>query len=322
MVPAVLRSKKPKDDSPSDSSGVASDGRRAALAKFLTAPENPLTARVLVNRIWGWHFGQGLVRTPNDFGKQGDRPSHPELLDWLARDLVEHGWSVKHLHRQVMLSRAYWMASLASVDAVQKDPENRLLSHFPRQRLDADEVRDSLLACAGTINLQSFGPPVRPPLSKQELSGLFEGEGRWKADRDEAEQNRRSIYILVRRSFAFPLLATFDAPSNMTSCPRRNATIVPTQALAMLNSPLVQQQSAAFARRVRSEAAGNEAAITRAWLLAFGRPATKAEIDRANRFLRDRTAANEELNAGSPEDTAWAELCLALFNANEFIFVE
>jgi hypothetical protein len=318
--PAALR-RKSKSATPAD---ARPENRRAALAKWITSPDNPLTARVLANRIWGWHFCQGLVHTPNDFGTQGDRPSHPELLDWLADDLTSHGWSLKHLVREIMLSRAYRVGSVASAEAGQKDPENRLLSHFPRQRLDADEIRDSLLACAGTLNPQSFGPPVHPALNKEELSGLFESKGRWKEDSEETQQNRRSVYVLARRSFALPLLATFDEPPSMTSCPRRNVTIVPTQALALLNSPLVQKQAAAFAKRVRAGAAkdtkDNDAAILRAWLLAFGRPPAKAEIDRVNRFLRERTAANK--SAAEAEDAAWTALCRALFNANEFIFID
>jgi hypothetical protein len=320
--------------------------RRAALAQWLTAPENPLTARVLVNRVWGWHFGQGLVRTPNDFGAQGEPPTHPDLLDWLARDFMDHGWSLKHLHRRILLSRTYQMQSVASGRGLRIDPENRLLWHFPRRRLEGESIRDALLACAGSLNLKPFGPPVVPPLGKQELTGLFDAKGKWPVTKDASEHTRRSVYLLVRRTFAYPLFAAFDAPEVMTSCPQRTRTVVPAQALTLLNSPLVRQQSVAFARRLLKECGDNPRDIVpRAWQLAFARLPTRAERERALTFLQNRIAAHqpeasarthqpEALARGrthSPASTvaglgthqaALADLCLALFNANEFITID
>jgi hypothetical protein len=303
-----------------DFAGVPPTRRRAALAKWLTAPDNPLTARVLVNRVWGWHFGEGLVRTPGDFGNQGEPPTHPELLDWLARDLVEHGWSLKHLHRRILLSDTYRMQSTAGSDGVRLDPENRLLGHFPRRRLEGEAVRDAMLACAGTLNPKPFGPPVVPPLGGEELTGLFDAKGKWPVTKDPAEHTRRSVYVLVRRTFLYPLFAAFDPPEVMTSCPRRLRTVVPAQALALLNSPLAREQAGAFARRLEKECGTDqEGAVARAWQLAFGRPATLAEAERARTFLRNRTAALAKAGGG---EAALAELCLALFNANEFVTVD
>jgi hypothetical protein len=305
------------------------DRRRAALAKWLTSPQNPLTARVLVNRVWGWHFGQALVRTPNDFGTQGEPPTHPELLDWLARDLMEHDWSLKHLHRLIMLSNTYRMSSIAdcglqiadskasnSQFAIRNpqslDPENRLLWRFPRQRLEGEAVRDAMLACAGSLNLKSFGPPVVPPLSKQELTGLFDAGAKWPITKDAAEHTRRSVYLLVRRTFAYPLFAVFDPPEVMTSCGRRARTVVPTQALTLLNCPVAREQSVVFARRLLAECGDRpEKIVARAWQLAFGRPATPAEREHALTFLKKKTLA-----------AALPDLCLALFNANEFIYID
>jgi hypothetical protein len=274
-----------------------------------------LTARVLVNRVWGWHFGQGLVRTPGDFGAQGERPTHPELLDWLARDFMEHGWSLKYLHRLVLLSHTYQMSSVASGRGLQVDPENRLLWHFPRRRLEAEAIRDALLACAGTLNRKPFGPPIVPPLSRHELTGLFDAGGKWRVTPDRSEHTRRSIYLLVRRTFVHPLLASFDSPELMSSCPRRMQTVVPTQALALLNSPLTSEQAAALARRLlRTSGDQPEQMVARAWQLVFSRPIRPSERQRALQFLSRPGAAGRE--------EALAELCLALFNANEFVYLD
>jgi hypothetical protein len=295
----------------------AARARRAALAGWLTAPENPLVRRVLVNRIWGWHFGQAIVRTPNNFGTQGDEPSHPELLDYLACALLDHGWSLKHLHRLIMLSNTYRMASAASGPSAEADPDNYWLAHFPRRRLEGEEVRDALLACSGDLNLKPFGKPVVPPLGRDELTGLFDSKDKWPITKDSVEHARRSVYLLVRRTFTYPMFSAFDPPELMTSCARRMQTIVPTQALALLNSPLAREQSAALARGLLGECPDDTGQVLdRAWLLAFGRPITPTEAARAREFLKARTAA-----LGHSPD-ALAELCLALFNANEFVFID
>ncbi len=329
--------------------------RRASLAHWLTSPDNPLTARVLVNRVWAWHFGKGIVRTPNDFGTQGERPSHPELLDWLARDFMEHGWSLKHLHRRILLSNTHRMQSKASgerkvaqrPEAIDRDPENRLLWRFPRRRLESEAIRDCMLACAGTLNPKPFGPAVMPSLDNEELTGLFNAHEKWTVTPDRAEHNRRSVYLLVRRTFVYPMFAAFDPPEMMTSCPCRQQTVVPTQALTLLNSRQARQQAGAFAKRLRQEYGGmrvpqgtsrpkegvvdvapkSEAAkwpgppawqsekaswekiIARAWLLAYGRPVTQKESELMLQSLRGR-------------DITLEHLCLALFNSNEFVFIE
>ena len=329
--------------------------RRAVLAKWLVSAQNPLTARVLVNRVWAWHFGQGIVRTPSDFGAQGEAPTHPELLDWLARDFTDHGWDLKRLHRLIMTSATYQMQSGAvSRHAIELDPENRLLSHFYRRRLDAEAIWDSVHAVAGTLNLKQFGPPVLPELSKEELSGLFD-EKSWTVTQDPSEFTRRGLYLFERRTFLFPMLDAFDPPDVMTSCPRRFETTVPTQALALLNSAVAQTQARLFAHRLRADCGGKLQKIpARAWLLAFNRPITRPEKERVLEFFRQRQAAlsqtahfsepptaavasARDLNPGStnnspllspdirPEpwlETALTEFCLALFNANEFVFID
>jgi hypothetical protein len=327
--------------------------RRAVLAKWLVSPANPLTARVLVNRVWAWHFGQGLVRTTSDFGAQGDPPTHPDLLDWLARDFIDHGWDMKRLHRLIMSSATYQMQSTgASQLALNTDQENRLLSHFPRKRLDAEAIWDSLHAVAGTLNPKQFGPPVVPELSKEELSGLFVEKG-WNVTNDRTEFSRRGIYLFERRTFLFPIFDAFDPPDVMSSCPRRFETIVPTQALALLNSAAVQSQAREFAHRLLGDCGGQlEKIPARAWALAFNRPISPRENEWALGFFQKREAADVAGKSavpdeppggpGAPEsnpvpentssstayvakpwfETALAEFCLALFNANEFVFVD
>ena len=328
-VPAVLAA---KDGTP-DFADVPANQRRAVLARWITLPENPLTARVLVNRVWAWHFGEGIVRTPNDFGNQGELPTHPKLLDWLARDFTQHGWDLKRLHRLIMLSSTYRMQSVARGRGLQVDPQDRLLWHFPRQRLDGEAIRDAMLACAGTLNRKPFGPPVVPPLGSQELAGLFNADTKWPITKDYSQHTRRSVYVLVRRTFMYPLFAAFDAPEAMNSCPRRFQTIVPTQALALFNSPLARGQSQAFARRLLNECGDDDRQIAgRAWRLAFGRPITDAEQAHALKFLRDRTEPMKapdssdppaaEQGIPTPHEAAVADLCLAMFNANEFVFVD
>ncbi|HKA08571.1 MAG TPA: DUF1549 and DUF1553 domain-containing protein [Gemmataceae bacterium] len=290
--------------------------RRATFAKWLTSPENPLTARVFVNRIWAWHFGRGIVGTPSDFGAQGEPPTHPELLDWLARDFIEHGWQIKRLHRLIVQSDTYRLVSVGDGRGTKVDPESRLLRHFPRQRLEGEAIRDAMLACAGTLNQAEFGPPVVPPLGTEELTGLFDAKAKWVMTEDRSQHTRRSVYLLVRRTFAYPLLAAFDPPGTMASCPQRPRTIVPTQALTLLNSPAAREQSAAFARRLLKECGGRpEEIVPRAWRLAFGRNPTAAETERSLAFVAKRSLA-------AKQESAVTELCLALFNANEFVFVD
>ncbi len=297
--------------------------RRAALAGWLTAPENPLVARVLVNRIWGWHFGRRIVATPGDFGTQGEPPTHPELLDWLASDLIAHGWGLKRLHRQILTSSTYRMASVASGPGLRDDLDDTLLWHFPRRRLEGEAIRDVMLACSGTLNPRPFGPPVVPPLGKEELTGLFDASSKWPVTKDLTEHARRSIYVLVRRTFTYPLFAAFDPPEVMVSCPRRMQTVVPTQALALLNSPFARGQAAAFAHRLSVECGADRGkALARAWLLAFGRPISEQEAANAGSFLDARVAARSSPRGGSPAEAVLADLCLALFNANEFIYVD
>jgi hypothetical protein len=293
--------------------------RRADLAHWLTSPRNPLTARVFVNRVWGWHFGRGLVATPSDFGSQGEPPSHPELLDWLAADLVAHGWSLKRLNRLILSSHTYQMSSVASGGGLTADPDDILLWHFPRQRLEGEAIRDAMLAVAGNLNETMEGPPVVPPLGTSELTGLFDANEKWQVPKDASEHTRRSIYLITRRTFVYPMFAAFDSPELMTSCAGRMHTIVPSQALVLLNSPFARSQAERLARQLIDRCGGEtDEALELAWNLAFGRGITEAETAKARDFL-----SRQRGRSASPDRTSpLGALCLALYNANEFLYID
>ena len=290
---------------------------RARLAKWITSPDHPLTARVIANRIWQWHFGRGIVATPNDFGTQGAAPSHRALLDWLAADLRDGGYSLKSLHRAIMHSRTYRQSSQRESAAVAKDPENILLAGFPRRRVEAEAVWDRLLEASGRLDRRPVDEPFVPPLTDEELRGLYDingnpRENKWKAT--EA-QNRRAIYMLSRRSFRMPLLEAFDQPPNSVGCPVRPSTTVPGQALALLNGDIPVEQATALRDRLfREEPDSDERRLNRAWLLVFARPIRADELASAREFLFSRPER--------PPADVWVELCLALFNANEFVYVD
>ena len=314
---------------PIDVPAKKSEGRRTALARWLVAKENPLPARVLANRIWQWHFGKGLVRTPNDFGVQGEPPTHPELLDYLAAELVASGWSLRHLDRLILDSATYRMASTAAAESATKDPDHRLLSRFPRRRLESEIVWDHLHAAAGTLNPKMFGPAVVPPVDAEVLKTLL--NARWKVTEDPAERNRRGIYLVVRRSLPLPLFETFNIAGSVESCPARQNTVVAGQALTLLNNDAILEQARTLAGRLLRECPNDvHAQVRRAWLLVFSRPATNTEESQALAFLARRTAT---LGTGRPplapigadasaHGGALAEWCLALVNTNEFLYVD
>jgi hypothetical protein len=292
--------------------------RRASLAEWIASNKNPLTARVIVNRLWQWHFGEGLVRTPNDFGVHGDRPTHPELLDWLAVEFMEHGWSIKHINRLILLSSAYQMSSITGKATLDRDPENRLLTRFQPHRLEAEEIWDGVRAVAGTLKFDMYGLSFAPPLDDQEMIGNFR---KWPTSTPE-ESDRRAVYILIKRSFRFPMLSAFDLPDNVSSCGRRDITTVPNQALTLLNNRTIKEQADAFAARLLRESdgtPGNVAAL--AWKYVYGRSITPGERKQVIEFIEANTRTASTAGAASIK-AAVAELCLALFNTNEFIYLQ
>jgi hypothetical protein len=279
---------------------------RLKLAQWVASPENPLTARVMVNRIWEYHFGRGIVGTPNDFGRMGERPTHPELLDWLANQFVSGGWSVKKMHRLILLSSTYQQSSAPPENAVaqQKDPDNRLLWKFSRRRLEAEEIRDAMLAVAGNLNPEAGGPGEMVPIDPELTTALYT-PAQWKPD--PAARNRRSIYLIEKRNLRLPFMEVFDQPDTQVSCPRRESSTHAPQALELLNGELSNREAEILADRLKREAGGDPARqVDLAYELAAGRAPSPKEKDFALSFLKQQPLR---------------EFALAIFNLNAFLYV-
>jgi hypothetical protein len=287
----------------------AAGSGRLDLAHRLCQPDNPLLARVLVNRLWQHHFGEGIVRSPDNFGVLGERPTHPELLDYLATELIRGGWSIKRIHRLLMLSSAYQMSSQSDEATEAADPGNRLLHRMPLRRLEAESIRDAMLAVAGRLDPHLFGASVPIYLTphmvgrgRPEKSGPLDGAG------------RRSIYLAVRRNFLQPMFLAFDYPIPFTTIGRRTVSNVPAQALALMNNPFVVRMAEAWARRVLKERGlSPEQRAEKMYLVAFGRPPSKEEAADALAFLREQK--------GHDDTRAWIDLAHVLLNVKEFVVV-
>jgi mono/diheme cytochrome c family protein len=265
-------------------------GRRLALAQWIASPQNPMTARVIVNRLWQKHFGRGIVATLENFGKMGDRPTHQDLLDWMAVQFMNDGWSLKRINKLMMMSSAYQMASAFEEAADAKaDPENVYLWRYRPQRLDAEIVRDSMLTAGGNINLQIGGEPIFPFMPKDLLAGQY--RGKWANTPDGPAAWRRGIYVYQRRSLPYPMFETFDHPDMNVTAGARHVSTVPTQALTLLNNPFVLAQADFLAARVRQEASDPEAQVTAAYRIALARPAAPAEIAVGADLIRKQSLA-------------------------------
>lgn len=299
---------------PAATPGQPTSGRRLAYARWLTSGKHPLVARVLVNRFWLNHFGRALVNTPGDFGALGERPTHPELLDWLAQDFTSNGWKLKRLHRLLVTSTVYRQAS-ANADSVMKDPENRWLARRGVNRLDAESLRDSVLSVSGKLNLTMFGPPV--PVARHPAGQIVTGAEELNANGEPVQvrslgetEGRRSIYIEQRRSRPLTVLDTFDFPIMAPNCEARSTSTVAPQSLLLMNDAVIVEQSAAFASRLEREFPQDHVArVRRAWQLVFGRNPDTLEISRALIFLTE-------------EALDWSAWCQALLGSNGFLYVD
>ncbi|MDB5389137.1 MAG: hypothetical protein JWM11_4783 [Planctomycetaceae bacterium] len=325
---------------------------RLQLAQWLTRPDNALAARVIVNRVWQFHFGEGLVRTPSDFGKMGDEPEHKLLLDWLALEFPRHEWSLKWLHKVLLMSATFqqssrpdsseWTAGVreqarrAWLAGKTKDPANRLWGRMIRQRLDGEAIRDALLVMSDRLNLHSSGPGIRPPLPPEMVSTLLKNQ--WPVTADVTEHLRRSLYLFVRRNLRYPLFEAFDRPDTNASCPRRNRSTIAPQALILLNSEFTLVAARDLCQRLLQDSpTDRETQITRCYQRALGRLPSGAEIADAKQFLSAETQRLIDSNrpvAELPIPThlaatvppqfaaALTEYCLAILNLNEFVYVD
>lgn len=275
--------------------------RRLLLANWIVSDDNTLTARVIANRVWQWHFGEALVSTPNDFGTQGAEPSHPELLDYLASYLIENDWSLKKLHVHIMSSSSYRMSSS------HHEPEVAgVLDRFPTKRMQAETIWDNMLAVSGKLNLTMYGPAVFPPIDMDLVKSRRNAI--WVEEKNASDWMRRGIYVAIKRSLHFPFFDAFNGANSPSSCGKREETIVSPQALMMMNNEIPGNLSAAFHERLIQECGDDrEKMIVRAWMLAYGRPVTEIEKQLTLQFLSD------------DDFKTW---CHALFNSNEFIYIK
>jgi hypothetical protein len=334
--------------------GLNSTGRRSVLANWLADPKNPLTPRVMVNRIWQYHFGRGIVASASDFGVMGDRPTNPQLLDYLAATFVENGWSIKKMHRQIMLSNLYQESSDFQPQAGAVDPENKLLWRYDRHRVEGETVRDSMLFVSGLLNSKMGGPGINPPLPagaggggraggiRPGFAGATGGVGRAavrpaSAGNDVADGNRRSVYIFLKRNAVYPMLEAFDAPNPQETCSRRFRSVIPSQSLILMNDPLVLEWSRTLAGRVLNDGGISlDQQVDRAYRLALSRLPKAEERTAVLGFLQQqatlhaaRLARNEKppLPPGLPEGidvaraAAFVDFCHTLLNSNEFLYV-
>lgn len=306
---------------PTPPPGAKTSGRRLALANWIASPDNPLTARVMVNRLWQYHFGRGIVRSPNNFGTQGDKPTHPELLEWLAAELVRQGGRMKPLHRLIVTSNAWRqsssMAAGPMVNPQSVDPANDLFSRFDMRRLTAEEIRDSILSVSGNLSQKMYGPGVYVEIPKEVLAGQqVPGTGWGKSP--PSEQARRSIYIHVKRSLLTPLLESFDAAETDRTAAVRFTTTQPTQALTMLNGAFLHQQAEQFADRLRRECGdGTGRQVARALSLAAQRKLTENEVRRGVELIE--TLRSDD---GAASEAALKYFCLVVLNLNEFVYLD
>jgi hypothetical protein len=295
---------------PSDSD--KSSGRRSSLARWITSDTQPLTTRVLANWVWQQHFGQGLSRSPGDFGVMGEPPSHSQLLDWLAVQLKRDDWSLKKFHRRLVTSNTYQQSSRA-IDrkrwnaSIEADPENRLLARINRRRLEGEAIRDAMLSTADRLSENRGGPGIMAPLPEELVGTLLKGQ--WKVAEKKEDHRRRSVYLFVRRNLRYPLFEAFDRPDTNASCPRRNISTTAPQALVLLNSEFSLSAARDLAEYLSAHAGDDVSArIALLYERTLGRQPTAAELAAAQQF------------AG--EDDRWVDLCLAMFNLNEFVYLD
>ncbi|MEQ9407026.1 MAG: PSD1 and planctomycete cytochrome C domain-containing protein [Fuerstiella sp.] len=298
-------------------------GRRRQLADWIVSPQNPLTARVFVNRLWLHHFGEGLVRSPNNFGYKGELPTHPELLDWLTSEFIDSGWSARHVHGLILSSRTWRQSSSPPWFDVyaELDSSNRHWWRASRRRMDSETLRDALLTVSGEIDLRVGGEGFKPTISAEALEGFSRKEAAYQAAPAE-QQHRRSLYIFVSRSLMPPMMAAFDQCDTTLPCGQRDVTTVAPQALAMLNNPFIHRRSEVLATRVAAEEADVDGQITLTWERVLGRAPEDQERQQARLHLERQQERFTLADAASADQLALASLCHVLLNSNEFLYID
>lgn len=304
--------------------------QRRAFAEWITDLENgagTLLARVMVNRIWQHHFGAGLVRTPNDFGTRGELPTHPELLEWLAGEFVQSGWSIRHMHELIVNSATYQQSSAFDAANAAIDPENRLLWRFRPRRLEAETLRDAMLAASGTLNTQMYGPGFKPPIAAEAMQARNVKTPYPRDVKDGPENRRRSVYMFHKRVVQYPLMQAFDAPDAQVSCGQRINTTVAPQALALLNDPFVRLRAEELASRLAAEAGEDPVArIRRAFRLTLARDPDAEELVAVQAYITEQIDSRRQRDGSTPLEkistTVWIDLCQSLFGLNEFLYVD
>jgi hypothetical protein len=325
VEPGFLQVLLDRDDAPPTAippnNGSITTGRRRALAEWIASEDHPLTARVMVNRIWQHHFGQGIVSTPSNFGRMGRKPSHPELLDWLATEFVRGGWSMKRMHRLIMTSEAYQMASSHSVKSnTETDPNNVYLYRFPQQRLEGEVIRDIILEASGNLDLTVGGKPYFPAVEESVRKAV--AKGIWKVTEDGPDVWRRGLYSYYKRGMRYPMFEVFDQPDPNVTCEERSTTTVPTQALTLLNNEFVLTQARHFAKRVLEQAGPEQDAQVRAaYQIALSRDPSAREIEMNVEFLNEHYGLDRGRPSDDPALDALTDLCDVILNLNEFVYI-
>jgi hypothetical protein len=302
---------------PAPAADAKTSGRRLALAKWITRPDNPRTARVMVNRIWEHHFGRGICPTPNDFGFLGTAATHPELLDWLATEFVAKGWSVKAMHRLLLNSKTYRLSIASDSQDAAKDPANELFWRFNPRRLGAEELRDSILRSTGELNLEMSGPSIYVPIPEEVLATSSTKGSKW-GNSPPDQANRRSIYVKIKRSLLPPMFTDFDLADTDNSCPVRFTTTVPTQALAMMNSEFIHDEATKLAKRLEREYPDDlQAQVKRAFELVVSRDPDESEVIRSLAFINEL-----KTDSKLPPNVALQRFAVAVFSFNEFFYLD
>ena len=307
----------PEANVPKEYDTGKTSGKRRVLAEWIASPKNPMTAKVMANRLWQHHFGRGIVRSSNNFGYIGEEPTHPELLTWLAAELMEGGWTLKRMHKLIMMSRTYQMSSTGNAAGLKEDPNNDLFWRFNMRRLAAEEIRDSILNLTGQLNLKMAGPSIYTEIPPDVAKTASRPGGAWgRSSKEDAV--RRSVYIFVKRSLHEPFLASFDWADTDNTCDVRFVTTVPTQTLTMINSKFLNDAAETLAKRLQTEKPGDvNAQVRRALELATSRPPTQQDVTEGIAFIK-----NFQTKSNLDENQSLQRFCLLVLNLNEFVFLD